>query len=44
MKYRACRKKRIFEKQAKNQQKHILKIIKTGPIRLRSILGPVFNL
>ena len=40
-----CRKKRIFEKQAKNNQKktHLYKL-KTGPIMLRNILGPVFNL
>ena len=42
--YSPCRKKRIFEKQAKQQQKktQFLKL-KTGPIMLRNILGPVFN-
>ena len=41
----SCRKKRIFEKQAKNNPKktHFYKL-KTGPIMLRNILGPVFNL
>ena len=40
-----CRKKRIFEKQTKKQQTntHFYKL-KTGPIMLRNILGPVFNL
>ena len=40
-----CRKKRIVQKQAKKQQKktHFYKL-KTGPIMLRNILGPVFNL
>ena len=40
-----CRKKRIFEKQAKKTTKktHFYKL-KTGPIMLRNILGPVFNL
>ena len=40
------RERRIFEKQAKQQQKnktHFYKL-KTGPIMLRNILGPVFNL
>ena len=36
-----CRKKRIFEKQQK--QTHFYKL-KTGPIMLRNILGPIFNL
>ena len=40
-----CRKKRIFEKQAKNNQtKTLFYKLKTGPIMLRNILGPVFNL
>ena len=40
-----CRKKRIFEKQAKNNNKttHFYKL-KTGPIMLRNMLGPVLNL
>ena len=39
-----CRKKRIFENQAKNNQNntHFYKL-KTGPIMLRNILGPIFN-
>ena len=38
-----CRKKRHFEKQAKINEKHFYKL-KTGPIMVRNILGPVFNL
>ena len=40
-----CRKKRIFEKQAKNNNKKNTQFLKlkTGPIMLRNILGPVFN-
>ena len=39
-----CRKKRIFEKQAKKTTKKTqFLLLKTGPIMLRNILGPVFN-
>ena len=40
-----CRKKRMFEKQAKKQKtkKRTILKLKTGPIMLRNILGPVFN-
>ena len=33
----------MFEKQAKTTKTHFYKL-KTGPILLRNILGPVFNL
>ena len=42
-----CRKKRIFErknKQKNNQKKTHFYKLKAGPIMLRNILGPVFNL
>ena len=34
----------MFEKQAKNNKKTHFYKLKTGPIMLRNILGPVFNL
>ena len=38
-----CREKRIFEKQAKKQQKRQFLKLKSGPIMLRNITGPLFN-
>ena len=39
-----CRKKRIFQKQPrKNKKNDPFLALKTGPILLRNIIGPVFN-
>ena len=39
-----CRKKRIFQKKEEKQTKKTTFLaLKTGPILLRNILGPVFN-
>ena len=38
-----CRKKMIFEKHAKNNKKTQFLKLKSGPIMLRNIIGPLFN-